>query len=215
METRDYSIFRSCKRGDELKVLIACEYSGIVRREFEKRGHDVTSADFEPSFDESENHYQGDMFDLDLESFDLMIAHPPCTYLTVAGSRWFYDPDDKSRPHPNYPNRWEDRRNAIEFFNRVKSAPINRKCIENSLPMKYVTDRIGMYSQRVQPWMFGSQYTKGACLWLDGLEPLIATHEKPDVVIAKCHKESPGPDRWKRRSVTDKFIAEAMANAWG
>lgn len=197
-----------------MKVLVACEYSGRVRDAFIAKGHDAMSCDLLPT-DSSGPHYQGSIFDLDLSGFDLLIAHPPCTYLTLAGARWFYDPDDKSKPHPKYPNRWQDRLDAIEFFKKLQAAPVKKKAIENSQPLGYVMDRIGRYTQKVQPWMFGSKFTKGVCLWLEGLEPLQPTHNKPEIIIAKCHKETPGPDRWKKRSTTDLFIASAMAEQWG
>jgi hypothetical protein len=197
-----------------LNILVACEYSGRVRRAFEAKGHDVISADFEPAEDSSTRHYQGDVFDLNLTQFDLMIAHPPCTFLTLAGARWFYDPEDKSKPHPDYPDRWQDRDKAIKFFLELKNAPIEKKCIENSQPLGYVMDRVGRYTQKVQPWMFGEPYTKGACLWLEGLPELIATHNKPEKVEAACHHASPGPDRWKERSRTYQSIADSMAKQW-
>src|SRR5690606_5277640 len=160
-------------------------------------------------------HYQGDVLDIIDDGFDLLIAHPPCTYLTLAGARWFYDPKDKSKPHPKYPNRWQDREEAIEFFLQLKNSSIPKICIENSQPLGYVTERVGGYTQKVQPWMFGEPYTKGACLWLKNLPELIPTHDKPKNIIAKCHNESPGKDRWKRRSTTYPCIANAMAEQWG
>lgn len=224
-----------------MKVLVACEYSGRVRDAFIAKGHFAISCDLLPT-ESPGPHYQGDVFDLiypakgkriDFDNgyggfgalfpgdgcnpfgFDLLIAHPPCTFLTLAGARWFYDPSDKSKPHPDYPNRWEDRDKAIEFFLKLKNAPIKKKCIENSQPLGYVVDRVGKYTQKVQPWMFGEPYTKGACLWLDGLPELIATHEKPENIIAACHHASPGPERWKERSTTYRSIANAMAEQWG
>lgn len=197
-----------------MRVLVACEYSGRVRDAFIARGHDAMSCDLLPT-DKVGPHYQGNVFDVLDDGWDLLIAHPPCTFLTLAGARWFYDPADKSKPHPQYPNRWKDRDEAIEFFLKLKNAPIKKKCIENSQPLGYVTKRVGIYTQKVQPWWFGEPYTKGACLWLEGLPKLVRTHDKPEKIIAACHHASPGPDRWKERSTTYKSIAAAMAEQWG
>lgn len=206
-----------------MKVLVACEYSGTVRRAFEAKGHDVISCDLLSSDDNSPYHYQGPVEDL-LEQgggFDLLIAHPPCTYLTNAGVRWLFHPDDTAlhyaerRRHPNYPDRWNQMVAGCDFLNMLKNCNIPKKCIENSQPHKYAIERIGSYTQKVQPWMFGDNFTKGACLWLENLPLLVPTHEKPEVITAKCHKEGPGEDRWKRRSTTYPAIANAMAEQWG
>lgn len=189
-----------------MKVLVACEMSGVVRDAFTARGHYTVSCDILPSESPSGLHEQRDVLEMLDFGWDLMVSHPPCTFLTLAGARWFGD--------PKYPTRYEDREKGIEFFQKLQAAPINRICIENSQPLGYVTDRVGPYTQKVQPWMFGEGVTKGACLWLKNLPKLVPT----DVVegrLAKCHMESPGPDRGKRRSITYKGLAAAMADQWG
>lgn len=208
-----------------MRVLVACEYSGRVRDAFIRKGHNAISCDFEPSDSDFGPHWQCDALKaIHSWHWDLLIAHPPCTYLKNAGARWFYHPDDRllpaadRRPHPEYPDRWQQRDEAIEFFKALQNAPIEKKCIENSLMSKYGTDRLGQFTQRVQPWQFGENYTKGACLWLTNLPPLVATHTLDDYSeppVAACHSESPGADRWKRRSVTYQSIANAMATQWG
>lgn len=209
-----------------MRVLVACEYSGRVRDAFTAKGHDAWSCDLEPCDKGSVRHYQQDVRPL-LEppyTWDLLIAHPPCTYLTNAGARWFFHPEDRDlpamdrRPHPKYPDRWAHRDAAIDFFQLLQRANVDKICIENSLMSRYATSYVGKMTQRVQPWQFGENYTKGACLWLDNLPPLVATHTADDYPCAPkaaCHSESPGPDRWKRRSTTYQSIATAMAEQWG
>ena len=205
-----------------MRILIACEYSGVVRNAFMAKGHDVISCDLLPSEDDSPYHYQGDVRDLLGQQWDLLIGHPPCTYNTLAGIRWMYHPDDthleasQRRRHPNYPNRMDDFLAGVEFFNLLKSAPIPRICLENSQPHGLAMKHIGRSRQIAQPWMFGEPYTKGAHLWLKNLPLLKPTHSKEDYekIFAACHHASPGPDRWKERSRTYKGIAEAMATQW-
>lgn len=205
-----------------MRVLVACEYSGRVREAFAKRGHDVMSCDLRPT-EQPGNHYQGDVRNVLCEGWDLMIAHPYCTYNTLAGIRWMYHPDDSSMPpflrrrHPQYPNRMEDFEIGVEFFNILLNAPIKSICIENSQPHGLAMSRIGRYTQCVQPWMFGEPYTKGACLWLKNLPKLVAKTSKSDFprIEAACHNASPGPGRERERSRTYQGIADAMAEAWG
>lgn len=197
-----------------MKVLVACEYSGRVRRAFEAKGHEVISADFEPAEDGASNHYQGDVFDLDLSQFDLMIAHPPCTYLTNSGVCWLHKD----------PERWALLDEGAAFFKRLLELPIPRIAIENPIMHGYAKDRIGgvKQSQVIQPWMFGHMEQKATCLWLKGLPLLEQVDNVKDEMMLlpkrereRLHYLPPGPNRWKERSRTYQGIADAMANQWG
>jgi hypothetical protein len=181
-----------------MRVLVACEYSGVVRDAFINNGHDAMSCDLLPT-DVSGNHYQGDVFDVINDGWDLMIAHPPCTHLAVSGARWFKD-------------KVKEQAESLEFVRRLMDAPINRIAIEN--PISIISSRIRKPEQIIQPWMFGHGETKATCLWLKNLPKLTPT----DIVEgreARIHKMSPGPNRWKERSKTYQGIAIAMANQWG
>ncbi|KWH13412.1 hypothetical protein WT58_04345 [Burkholderia territorii] len=200
-----------------MRVLVACEYSGRVRDAFKARGHYTLSCDLLPT-ETPGNHYQGDVRDVLYDGWDLLIAHPPCTYLTVAGVRWLYHPDDKHlptnerRPHPNYPNRRQDQSDALEFVRLLMNAPVDRIAIEN--PVSVISSRIRRPDQVIQPWQFGHGETKATCLWLKNLPVLRATN----IVAgreARVHMMPPGPDRWKERSRTYGGIAAAMAAQWG
>lgn len=205
-----------------MRILIACECSGKVRDAFIAKGHDAMSCDILPTRSHGP-HYQGDVFDIIDDGWGMMIAHPPCTFLTLAGVRWLYHPEDTHLPscerrrHPKYPLRMLDFVQGVEFFKRLQEANIDKICIENSQPLQLATEMVGRYTQKVQPWMFGEAYTKGACLWLKNLPALIPTHGKGDYekITAKCHHESPGPDRAMKRSDTYQSIADAMASSWG
>lgn len=204
-----------------MKILVACEYPGIVRDAFQAAGHDATSCDLRPT-ESIGAHYQGDVLDIIDGDWDLLIAHPYCTFNTLAGIRWMYHPDDTHLPaaerrrHPSYPDRMDDFLKGVEFFNKLKNCRIPKKCLENSQPHGLAMQHIGRYTQIVQPWMFGSPYTKGAALWLEGLPPLVATHKKSDYdkIIPSCHMMAPGPNREKERSRTNSAIAAAMVRAW-
>ena len=196
-----------------MRVLVACEYSGRVRDAFIAKGHDAISCDLLPT-DATGPHYEGDVFDLDLASFDLMVAHPPCTYLTNAGVTWLHKD----------PERWAKLDDAALFFARLLNAPVPRICIENPIMHKYAKERIGgvKQSQVVQPWMFGHPEQKATCLWLKGLPLLQPTHNVkaemdalPDNERQRLHYLPPSPDRWKLRSTTFQGIADAMAAQWG
>jgi len=142
-----------------MKVLIACEYSGVVRDAFIAAGHDAMSCDLLPT-DAPGPHYQGDVSDIINDGWDLMIAHPPCTYLTNSGVSWLY----------KKPERWAQLDDGAAFFKMLLDAPIERKCIENPIMHKYAIERIGTkQSQVVQPWMFGHMEQKGTGLWLHNL----------------------------------------------
>jgi hypothetical protein len=187
-----------------MRVLVACEYSGTVRDAFIAKGHDAISCDLLPT-DVPGPHYQGDVFDIIDDGFDLMIAHPPCTYLCNSGVRWLHTD----------PERWNHMREGAEFFRRLLDAPIPRKAIENPIMHKYAVEIIGRrQDQVVQPWWFGHGETKATGLWLEGLPPLIATNVV-EGREGRIHKMPPGPDRWKHRSTTFEGIALAMASQWG
>ncbi len=181
-----------------MRVLIACEYSGTVRDSFLKLGHDAMSCDLLPT-DVEGPHYQGDVFDVINDGWDLMIAHPPCTHLAVSGARWFKD-------------KQQEQAEALEFVRRLLDAPIERICLEN--PVSIISSRIRKPDQCIQPWMFGHGETKKTCLWLKNLDKLVPT----DVVDGRNQriwKLPPTADRWKIRSKTYQGIADAMANQWG
>ena len=183
-----------------MRVLIACEYSGVVRRAFRDKGHGAVSCDLLPAEDNSIHHYQGPVQDLiSSASWDLMIAHPPCTHLSVPGARWFKD-------------KVKEQKEALEFVRLLMDAPIDRICIEN--PVSVISTRIRKPDQIIQPWQYGHGETKATCLWLKNLPKLVPTNIV-EGREARIHKMSPGPDRWKERSRTFAGIAEAMAEQWG
>ncbi len=196
-----------------MKVLVACEYSGRVRDAFIKLGHDAMSCDLLPT-DSPGPHYQGDVFDLDLNEFDLMIAHPPCTYLTNSGVCHLHK--DTSR----WPKLFE----GADFFRGLLESPVERIAIENPIMHKYAKQLIGgvKQTQVIQPWWFGHMEQKATCLWLKGVKPLIATDDVKDAMMQlpknereRLHYLPPSPDRWKIRSTTYQGIADAMAQQWG
>jgi hypothetical protein len=195
-----------------MKVLVACEFSGRVRDAFISKGHDVISCDLLPSESEFGHHYQGDINDIINEYWDLMIAHPPCTYLTNSGVRWLYNPDKTINQV-----RWSQMINATSFFNKLLNANIPRICIENPIMHKHAKNLISQpYTQIIQPWQFGDNEQKSTCLWLKNLSPLkpVVT-QKPGLVLQTTHQLGPSKDRWKIRSRTFQGIADAMANQWG
>jgi site-specific DNA-cytosine methylase len=191
----------------QMRVLVACEYSGRVREAFRRRGHDAWSCDLLPAEDGSEFHFQCDVLDVPMgsvrygERWDLMVAHPPCTHLSVSGARHF---DEK---------RADGRQQvAIDFFLKLANLPIPRIAIEN--PICIMSSVWREPDQIIQPWQFGHGETKATCLWLKGLPPLKPTNIVPGRE-PRIHRMSPGPDRWKERSRTYEGIAEAMAEQWG
>lgn len=200
-----------------MKVLVACEYSGAVRDAFISKGHDAISCDLLDT-DVPGPHYKGDVRDIIDNGWDLMIAHPPCTFLTVAGARWFYHPEDKQlptsqrRPHPKYPTRRQDQKDAIEFVKFLMSANIDKIALEN--PVGVLSTQYKKPSQIIQPWQFGHGVTKATCLWLKNL-PLLTPTEIVSGRVAECHNLPPSKDRWKLRSKTYEGIAKAMAEQWG
>tara|TARA_B100000427_G_scaffold177457_1_gene147617 strand:- start:1858 stop:2502 length:645 start_codon:yes stop_codon:yes gene_type:complete len=214
-----------------MKVLVACEYSGIVRDAFIKKGHEAVSCDLLPSESDLGEHYQGDVTDILNNGWDMMIAHPPCTYLAVSGARWFYDPEDKHlpyknrRPHPLHLNRKQLQQEALDFVQLLLDAPINKIVVEN--PVGVISTKIRKPEQIIQPYMFGHSESKKTCLWLKNLKPLQPTNiveEEERVVYAsgksmpKWYADAfklPPEERWKVRSATFPGIAKAMADQWG
>jgi len=197
-----------------VKVLIACEYSGRVRDAFTAKGHDATSCDLLPSDAPDGNHHQGSVFDLDLSEFDLMIAHPPCTYLTNSGVCHLHKDTQ----------RWPKLFDGAEFFKKLLESPVPKIAIENPIMHKYAKTLIGgvKQSQIVQPWMFGHTEQKATCLWLKGLPLLTQTDNVKEEMLKlpkrereRLHYLPPSPDRWKLRSTTYQGIADAMASQWG
>ena len=196
-----------------MKVLVACEYSGTVRDSFIKRGHDAISCDLLPT-DKPGPHYQGDVLDIINDGFDLMIAHPPCTYLSVSGMHW-------TTRGLRDPQLTED---ALDFVRVLLNADIPMIALEN--PVSVISSRIRKPDQIIHPWMFGHDASKKTCLWLKNLPPLESTEVvQPRVINGKNrwgnqtdsgqNKLPPSKDRWKIRSETYSGIAEAMAEQWG
>jgi len=212
-----------------MKILIGCEYSGRVRDAFSKRGHHAVSCDLRPS-ETPGHHIQHDLLDVikyDWESWDMMIAHPYCTFNTLAGIRWMYHPEDtylpasQRRRHPKYPNRMDDFLQGVEFFNTLKNSQIPKIVLENSMPHGLAMEHIGKYDQIIQPWHFGSPFTKAAALWIKGVPKLKTKYDKSWYsgraikIQARCHLMPPSPNREKERSRTDQAIADAFAEQWG
>ena len=201
-----------------MRILVACEFSGLIREAFARRGHAAWSCDLLPTEQPPTygGHYVGDVRDHLRESWDLMIAHPPCTYLAVSGARWFND-------------RRQQQIDALAFVRTLMDAPIDRIALEN--PISVISTQIRPPDQIIQPWQFGHGEVKATCLWLKGLPPLIPTHLAltpdpylpfpdwpPDAPVerhARVHRAPPSPDRWKARSRTLPGIADAMAEQWG
>ena len=182
-----------------MKVLVACEYSGVVRDAFLRAGHYALSCDLLPcESTASGDHYQGDVRDVLDHGWDLMIAHPPCTHLAVSGARWFKD-------------KQVEQAEALDFVRLLLDAPIKRIALEN--PISIISSRIRKPDQIIQPWMFGHGETKATCLWLKNL-PLL----QPTNIVSgreqRIHKMPPSPDRWKERSRTYQGIADAMVAQW-
>jgi site-specific DNA-cytosine methylase len=183
----------------KLRVLIACEFSGTVRRAFRALGHDAWSCDLLPAEDGSEFHFTGDVLDRFSHRWDLMIAHPPCTHLAVSGARWFKD-------------KQAEQLGALGFVRRLLDASTPHIALEN--PVSIISSRIRKPDQIIQPWQFGHGETKATCLWLKNL-PNLAPTNIVEGREARIHKMPPGPDRWKERSRTYEGIAQAMAEQWG
>lgn len=180
-----------------MNILIACEYSGIVREEFNKLGHNAWSCDLLET-DIPGNHIKGNVLEILNQDWDIMIAHPPCTNLAVSGARWFKD-------------KKTEQINDIEFVKKLMTAPIKRIAIEN--PISIISSKIRIADQTIQPWQYGHGETKATCLWLKNLPKL-----KPTNIVEgreqKIWKLPPSKNRWKLRSKTYPGIAKAMAEQW-
>lgn len=193
-----------------MRVLVACEFSATVRDAFAQLGHRAVSSDILPS-EKPGDHYQGDVRDILNDGWDLMIAHPPCTYLCSSGLHW-----NKRRPE-----RQKQTDDAIEFVKLLMNAPIEKIAIEN--PIGCLSTVIRKPEQIIQPWQFGHPESKSTCLWLKNLPLLKPTNilEKPESgrwenqTASGQNKLAPSPDRWKERSRTYQGIADAMAFQWG
>ncbi len=195
-----------------MKVLVACEYSGRVRDAFIKKGHEAMSCDLLPT-DQLGPHYQGDVFDIIGQGWDLMIAHPPCTYLANSGVQHLHKD----------PTRRQKMLDGAEFFLKLLNADIPKIAVENPVPHGYA--KLPPYTQIIQPYWFGEEVQKKTCLWLKNLPPLVPTNivGKGEQYIGKNGKPNgskwyqlpPSVDRWKYRSTTFQGIADAMAKQWG
>ncbi|MDE2099496.1 MAG: DNA cytosine methyltransferase [Patescibacteria group bacterium] len=181
-----------------MNVLVACEYSGIVRDAFKAKGHNAWSCDLLPT-ERPGNHIQDDVLKHLHEDWDLMIAHPPCTHLASSGARW-------------WGSKVQEQKEGVRFFMALVMAPIKKIALEN--PVGHLSTVFRKPDQIIQPWQFGHGETKATCLWLYYLPKL-----KPTKVVdgreARIHKMPPSKDRWKERSRTYTGIAEAMADQWG
>ncbi|SEN67606.1 hypothetical protein [Bradyrhizobium sp. OK095] len=195
------------------RVLVACEFSGIVRRAFAARGHDAWSCDLLPAEDRSNKHITGDARAILKDGWDLLIvAHPPCTRLCNSGVRWLSVPPAGK----TLEQMWRELDEGAELFSAFWNAPIERVCVENPVMHRHAKERIANYrdpAQSVQPWQFGHGEVKRTCFWLRNLPPL-----KPTNIVAgrtaRVHLMPPSADRWKERSRFFPGIAEAMADQW-
>jgi hypothetical protein len=202
-----------------MKVLVACEYSGVVREAFRERGFDAWSCDLPPTDIPSKFHLQGDVLEVLDHHWDLMVAHPPCTYLTVTGNRWF-KPEYKDR----FPNREQQREGGVGFFMELANADIKHIAVEN--PVGVMSTRWRKPDQIIQPYQFGHVEAKKTCLWLKNLPKLTPTKiVEPEYTTFKSGKRMatwyteavklPKEQREHLRSKTFQGIANAMAEQWG
>lgn len=202
---------------DAVRVLVACEYSGAVRDAFRAIGHDAVSCDLLPT-ESPGPHVVGDVISLLDRAWDLVIAHPPCTFLCNSGVRWLYKSSSSGLPIrwlDKAGDRWQRMREAARFFRLLLDAPAPLVAVENPIMHRYAAELVGRrQDQIIQPWMFGHGETKATGLWLKGLSPLRPTNIVSGRVN-RIHRLPPSPDRWKERSRTYKGIAAAMAEQWG
>lgn len=214
-----------------MRVLVGLENSQVITKAFTDRGHYAMSCDKFYDGELGLPHYKGDIFDVVYDGWDLFIAHPVCTYLTITGNKWFYHPEDKylpvdaRRPHPNFPDRLQQRAEAFEFFMDLWNVPIYKKCFEN--PVGKMSTYWRQPDQIIQPFEFGHPEPKKTCLWLQNLPLLKPTNiVEPEYHITKSGKRLPKwyayadkskgqAHRAKIRSRTFEGIARAMADQWG
>ena len=182
-----------------MKVLVGCEFSGVVRESFRKLGHDAWSCDILPSEDDSKYHIQDDVRKVLYEDWDLGIFFPPCTHICVSGAKWFKQ------------KTWQQE-SALDFVSRLMVCPIPKIAIEN--PIGVISSKIRKPEQIVQPWMFGHGETKATCLWLKNLSKLKPTNEV-DGREQRVFRMPPSEKRSRERSRTYQGIADAMAEQWG
>lgn len=181
----------------ELRILVACEFSGAVRDAFRRQGCVAFSCDILPS-EEPGAHYRRDVREVLHLGWDLMVAHPPCTHLSVSGARWFKE-------------KRQEQAEALDFVRLLMAAPVPMIAIEN--PISIISSKIRKPDQIIQPHEYGHGETKATCLWLKNLPPLVPTNRVAGRE-ARVHRMPPGPDRWKERSRTFAGIAAAMAEQW-
>ncbi len=190
---------RQKRESQLMRVLVACEFSGVVREAFREKGHDAWSCDLLPSEQPSDQHIRGDVLDVLRSPWDLLIAHPPCTHLAVSGARWFH-------------LKRNEQASALDFVRALLNAPVAQIALEN--PISVISSIIRKPDQIIQPWQFGHGETKATCLWLKNLPRLVPT-DVVDGREARVHRLAPGPERWRERSRTFTGIAKAMAAQWG
>lgn len=198
------------------RILVACEFSGIVRRAFASRGHDAWSCDLLPAEDRSNKHITGDVRGILDDGWDMLIvAHPPCTRLCNSGVRWLSAPPAGR----SLDEMWADLDAGAALFSDLWNAPIERIAVENPVMHRHAKEKIRNYrdpAQTIQPWQFGDGEAKRTCFWLKGLPPLVPTHPvKPAEIVHRVWRMPPGPDRQKERSRFFPGIADAMADQWG
>jgi len=217
-----------------MKVLIACEESQAICKAFREAGHEAFSCDILPcSGGHPGWHLQGDVFNFVDRGWDLMIAHPPCTYLSVSGAKWYYHPEDNElpfkerRPHPRFPDRRKHQQEGLDFVQKLMDVDIPRIAIEN--PISVISSRIRKPDQIIQPWMFGDEAMKSTCLWLKNLPKI-----KPTKIVGKGEMVTYGSgkrmqkwyvdaltnsktaeERRTMRSKTFPGMAKAIAEQWG
>jgi len=191
-----------------MRVLVACEFSGKVRDAFLKLGHDAMSCDLLPT-ESPGPHYEGDVFDVIDDGWDMMVAHPPCTYLANSGVRWLYKQGTKDHNE----ERWADMRTAAKFFTALLASDIEKIAVENPTPHRHAG--LPPYTQAIQPYEYGHPESKRTCLWLRNLPPLVPTQVITENIQQSIWRYPPSPHRWKLRSETFQGIADAMAEQWG
>lgn len=192
-----------------MRVLVACEFSGVVREAFKAKGCDAWSCDLLPTEQPGQHIQQSVFVALEQQRWDLLVFHWPCTLLCNSGVRWLYG-GKGTTPEPK---RWNEMTDSAKTFAEILNCGVEKICGENPIPHRYAAALIGPYSQIIQPWQYGHGEIKATCLWLKNL-PLLKPTNIVDGRTPRVHHASPGPDRWKQRSRTLKGIAEAMATQW-